>query len=57
MAPIAPLDWVYVGLAGQQCFWIDGGGMNLVVELDAAKISLRPLPAELHSTKALARAS
>jgi hypothetical protein len=55
MAPVAQLRWMGLGFAGQQSLGIAAGAVGLVAELDAAKVTLGPLPSLLGGTESLTR--
>ena len=55
VAPVAGQRPMGLGFAAQQCVGITAGALGLVIELDAAEVSFRPLPAGPLSTKSLAR--
>jgi hypothetical protein len=55
MASVAQLRWMGLGFAGQQSLGIAAGAVGLVAELDAAKVTLGPLPSLLGGTESLAR--
>ncbi len=56
MAPVARLGRVGIGLAGQQRVGITAGAVGLVVELDAAEITLGSFLTFLGSPETLSRA-
>ena len=55
MAPVAGECWMGLGFPAQQRIRINAGAVGLVAELDAAEITLGPLPAGLWSAKTIAR--